>query len=74
MMQRQTIEKSSNIADAGFDADSGVLEVTFKSGKRYRYTGVNAQLFDDFMAADSKGSFLAREIRPNYEGVPVDSE
>lgn len=71
MMQRQPVE-SSNIQDAGYDADSGVLEVTFKNGRRYRYVGVSATLYENFMNAPSKGSFFAREIRPNFQGEPVD--
>jgi len=73
MMQRQPIA-SSNIADAAFDADSGVMEVTFTSGKRYRYQGVTAKVFQDFMDAPSKGSHFARNIRGSYDGeaVPVD--
>lgn len=71
MMQRRPIE-SSNIADAGFDADSGVMEVTFKSGKRYRYRNVSPQVFQDFMDADSKGSHFARVIRSQFEGEAVE--
>jgi lysyl-tRNA synthetase class 2 len=66
MMQRQQVE-SSNIQDAGFDANTGVLEVTFKSGKRYRYHGVSPERFTEFMNAPSKGSFFAREIKPHHE-------
>jgi hypothetical protein len=66
MMQRQPIE-SSNIQDAGFDAATGTLEITFRSGKRYRYHGVSPERFSEFMAAPSKGSFFAREIKPNHD-------
>lgn len=71
MMRRQPVE-SSNIQDAGYDADSGVLEVTFKNGRRYRYVGVSSTLYENFMNAPSKGSFFAREIRPNFQGERVD--
>lgn len=71
MMERQPVQ-SSNLQDVGYDADSGVLEVTFKSGRRYAYHGVSPTLFHAFMAAESKGSFFAREIRGKFEGVAVD--
>lgn len=66
MMQRQPIE-SSNIRDAGYDAASGVLEVTFKSGKRYRYPNVSPGTFSEFMTAESKGRYFANVIKPHHE-------
>lgn len=73
MMERQPIE-SSNLQDAGFDADSGVLEVTFKNGKRWRYFGITGSTFAEFMEADSQGSFFARNIRGQFEGEPVEED
>lgn len=71
MMERQPIE-SSSMVDAGFDADSGVLEITFRSGKRYRYENVPAEVFDKLMSADSAGKFFASAIRPMYQAIAVE--
>lgn len=59
---------SSNIAAHGYDAASQTLAVQFKGGKVYHYSGVPQDTADAFIAAESKGSHFAREIRPAFEG------
>lgn len=43
------------------------LDVEFTSGATYRYFAVPAQLFHEFLSADSKGAFFNRRIRPCYQ-------
>ncbi len=57
---------SSNIDQIGYSAEDRELWLTFKSGDTYVYTEVPPGTYDDIMAADSKGSYLNREIKPNY--------
>jgi hypothetical protein len=57
---------SSNLASVGYDEVGQVLEVEFRNGGVYQYVGVPASTYDQFMAADSLGRFLARNIKPRY--------
>lgn len=58
---------SSNIAAVGYDAQSSVLFVRFHSGARvYSYRGVPASVYRAFLAAPSKGRFLAQFVKGRY--------
>jgi hypothetical protein len=57
---------SSNLASVGYDEVGQVLEVEFRHGGVYQYVGVSPTVFDELMAADSLGSYLARRIKPRY--------
>ncbi len=60
--------RSSNIAAIGYDPDDAVLGVEFLDGSYYEYYDVDQDLFDEFMVAPSKGSFLHRAIKePGYD-------
>jgi len=50
-----------------------VLDIEFTSGARYRYFAVPAQVFHDFLAADSKGTFFNRRIRHCYPCTKLDA-
>jgi len=43
-----------------------VLTVRFRSGKVYNYIGVPAPLYQQLLAAESKGSFFNTHIRDAY--------
>jgi hypothetical protein len=58
---------SSNIEAFGFDQMTSTLFVQFKGGKIYSYGGVESRVYDDFMAAPSKGSFFKTNISGKYE-------
>jgi hypothetical protein len=64
-MQHQTVV-SSNISSVGYDSTLATLEVTFKSGRSYRYTGVPAQVHVQFLAAGSHGKYFHTHIRDRY--------
>lgn len=57
---------SSNVEAIGYDADAQELHVQFTSGGTYVYYEVPSSVFDAFMSAASKGSFLNREIKSVY--------
>jgi KTSC domain len=62
-MQRKPVE-SSNLASVGFDAKTKTLEIEFKGGGVFQYVGDAAEKhFTALMAAPSKGSYFAKEIR-----------
>lgn len=64
-MERQQVS-SSNIATIGYDAASETLEVEFTSGSVYQYYGVGAALYEQLMAATSKGQFLSAYLKNQY--------
>jgi hypothetical protein len=47
------------------------LKVTFTNGREYLYEGVPAKVYEDFLMADSKGTFLHENIvgRYNYSRI-----
>ena len=60
---------STNIASIGWEND--VLEVEFTSGGVYQYQGVPKDVYDGFMAAASKGKYLASSIKGAYPFTKV---
>lgn len=54
---------SSNLKSVGFDGDSQILEIEFRSGSVYRYRGVSRHVYEGLMSAASKGSYFDRHIR-----------
>lgn len=49
----------------GYDADSLELEIEFRqTGDVYLYFNVPAEEYRDFMAADSKGTYLNQVFKP----------
>jgi len=61
--------KSSNIAAVGYDADGLRLVVEFGIGSKYIYFGVKQNVYDSFMASESKGRFFHAHIRGKYDTV-----
>ena len=59
---------SSNIAAIGRDEATGVMVVNFTNGGSYQYRGVPVSVFNEFLAAESKGKFFASQIKGKYEG------
>src|SRR6185436_15236304 len=60
MMERTKVE-SGNINSIGYAG--GTLEVEFKGGGTYRYSGVPAEVHQELVGADSVGSAFARLIK-----------
>jgi hypothetical protein len=56
--------RSSSIAAVGYDAFTATLEIRFHSGRHYRFFLVPPHCYRDLLAADSKGRFFLRNIRP----------
>ncbi len=65
-MQMHPVE-SSMMKAIGYDEATQTLEILFNSGKTYEYSGVPADVFADFLAADSKGVFFHSEIDECYD-------
>ena len=64
-MDRTPVD-SSTIADVGYDEASMTLEVGFRNGAVYQYFDVPQSLYQELMAASSKGAFLSSQIKNNF--------
>ena len=57
---------SSNLASAAYDPATGILEVAFKNGGLYQYTGVPEMIYKGLITATSAGSFFSAYIRNEF--------
>jgi hypothetical protein len=57
---------SSTILKFGHDAEQSVLVIEFLNGGVYQYFDVPEEVFQKMCAADSKGRFLAQQIKGVY--------
>ena len=57
---------SSLVKGAKYDAASETLDIVLTGGKTYQYTGVAQKVYDDFMSAESKGSFYTANIKGKF--------
>jgi hypothetical protein len=64
-VRREAVE-SSSLKSVGYASESQTLEVEFQHGAVYCYLGVPPTVHDALMKADSKGTFLNREVRDTY--------
>ena len=62
----QVAVTSSAISSIGYDEDTKVLEVTFRSGSSYTFSGVPMSVFQDFVGAGSKGAYFNANIKDSY--------
>lgn len=58
---------SSVVAAIRYDEKTSKLRVIFQSGNIYDYLKVPEKVYDEMRKASSKGEFLNKEIKPNYE-------
>jgi len=74
-IQFEAIQNSSNVAGYAYDPATKQLRLKFgslNSRKFYVYDGVAPETVKDFMAAESKGSFVAKQIKGKYRTTPVE--
>lgn len=57
---------SSNIEAVGYDPESQVMHVKFRSGDTYQYSGVPADEHQALMSAPSIGGHFHRRIKGRY--------
>jgi hypothetical protein len=50
----------------GYDADAEEAYVEFHGSGLYAYRGVSPRVYEEFVAADSKGTFVNEVIKPRY--------
>jgi KTSC domain-containing protein len=59
--------KSTAIRTEGYDQLSQVLELEYTNGAIYQYFPVPPEIYQEFKDAESKGTFVNRHIKPNYQ-------
>lgn len=64
--------KSSDIASIGYDPKEQRLEIEFHGGRAYQYRGVSPELYEQFMRADSHGSFFNTFINNKFRYERID--
>jgi hypothetical protein len=62
---------SSNVASVGYSRHLRALEIEFTRGAIYRFLDVPSTVYRGLIAAESKGRFIAENIRGKYRFVRV---
>jgi hypothetical protein len=57
---------SSNVSGIGYDADEQRLYVRFNKGDLYYYDGVPYDVYEQMLAAESKGKFVHSDLKGRY--------
>lgn len=65
-MERSPV-KSSFLAAIGYSPASATLEVEFKSGRIYQYTGVAPEVHKALIGAESVGKYYSLAISGQYD-------
>jgi KTSC domain len=55
--------QSSVMTKVDYDGDSAELDITFTSGKTYRYLHVPLEIYVDLLDAESKGAYFNDNIK-----------
>jgi hypothetical protein len=63
---RMTFVESSLIQAVGYDAERRLLEIAFTSGRAYWYAEVPPEVYQNLLAAESKGEYFLNHIREVY--------
>jgi len=63
---------STNLSDIGHDPVTHTLSVVFKGRTAYFYPGVPVEVFDRFVAAESKGRFFNAEVKDKYASFTLE--
>lgn len=58
--------RSSHLQAVGYDPITATLEIRFIDGAIYRYADVPEAIHAGLMAAQSKGGYFDRHIKPRY--------
>lgn len=61
--------ESSNIKAIGHEGST--MRVQYANGTEYDFQGVTAEMFDNFMEAESKGRFFGKNIRGKFTSTKV---
>jgi hypothetical protein len=65
---------SSAILTVAYDKEEKKLWIRFTSGDLYEYRGVEQQVVQNLLEADSKGHFVHENIKDKYDYERVEEE
>ena len=65
---------STTLTAATYDDGRETLQLDFRDGTRYLYSGIAPSLFRELLRAVSKGSFFNRHIRSHFPYVKITPE
>lgn len=69
-MDRKSIN-SSNLKSVGYDENTNTLEIEFKGGGIYRYSGVPNIVYLNLIKAPSHGKFFHRFIKDKFNTLKI---
>lgn len=64
-MERVAV-RSRDIAIIGYDVETSTLEIAFRIGGVYRYSGVPEEVYKDLMTAQSQGKYFDQNIKHQF--------
>jgi len=59
--------ESSNILGVYYNINTAILYLQFKDGSVYEYYDVPEYVYNEFIAAESKGTYAHKNIYKNYK-------
>jgi len=62
----RTQVQSSSLASVAYSASTATLEIEFQTGRLYRFFSVPRSIYDELLAAESKGAYFNRMIRNQF--------
>lgn len=65
---------STTLAAVTYDNHRETLQLDFRDGTRYLYSGIAPSLYRELLCAVSKGSFFNRRIRNRFPYVKIPPE
>ena len=70
-MNTKILLSSSTIKGCEYDDVTDNLTIDFRSGNSYVYYNVSPEVFDEFIHADSVGSYFNKYIKNSYSSNKV---
>jgi hypothetical protein len=58
--------ESSSLASIAYAVEVGTVDVEFRSGAAYRYFDVPAEIYGDFLVAESKGAYFISAVKGQF--------
>ena len=65
-MNPESVPLESSLLSSAAYSDDGTLQLQFRNGAIYLYFAVPRDVFEDLLAAQSKGSYFNRNIRDRF--------
>jgi len=63
--------RSSSLARLSYDRQQATLQVEFRDGTLYQYSGVPLRTYQSLLQADSKGSYFNHYIRSRFPHAAI---